>query len=886
MLTIQSDTLGGTIFWKELHYGIVTSPNGMFSLVVGKGFQVDGMATSFGEIDWSTGVKWLKTEIDHGGWNPMGSSRLWSVPYAIAAGDISGALKKLEVAGETTALDEALFEVRNKNGQTVFAVYNEGVRIYVGDGENKAVKGGFAIGGFDETKQEPVNLMVVNRDSVRVYIYDDSLAKAVKGGFAIGGFDGSKGLTNDYLRVSPDSVRIYIDESSGKSVKGGFAIGGFDESKATGSSYLNVATDPGGIVNPSENRILWYPLKNAFLTGRVLIEKPDSVGENSFASGFESKAKGQYSQALGYQAIARGNNSTSIGYQSVAHMNNSFSFGQFAQAVNEETYAFGRGALAEGYRSYSFGSAGVDTLGTLTGVAYAKGDYSFAIGQGSQSLGRGAFSIGIADTARGNYSLALGYTTSAGGLGSTAMGMGTSAKADYSTAMGFRSSATGRHSIALGYISKAMGEISVAIGTSAVASGYSSVSLGDQNTASGTSSIAMGMGTTASEQGATSMGYRSNASGFISTAMGRETSAKGSYSLATGYLTMAGEFASTAMGNGSIALAPYSTAIGDNVGAISAYETVIGRWNTDYSPVSPTGWNGADRLFVIANGQSKDIRSDALVVLKNGNVGIGSNTPAHSLVVPNSARIANHLFSGYFIEMNEFGTGNRYSMIDMHSDDTYTDYALRLIRYNTGPNANSRIHHRGTGILELYAQEAGSIVLYTSGLGRMYVTSGGNIGVNTSSPTQMLDVTGNARFRSIASDAYYGVLNRKSDGTLTTATSDIRMKENVATLSNSLDKVLMLRGVSFTWKSEPSMGTRIGMIAQEVEAIIPELVFTNDLDGYKGINYAEMSAVLVEAMKEQQKRIEATEAENRHLREELASMNERLVKLESLLVNK
>jgi trimeric autotransporter adhesin len=138
----------------------------------------------------------------------------------MTAGDLAGSLKKLEVSGTTTSMDEALFEVKNKNGQTVFAVYNEGVRINVGDGENKAVKGGFAIGSFNETKQDPVDLFVVNRDSVRVYIYDDPLNKAVKGGFAIGGFHESKGFTNDFILISPDSIRMYIDKNT-KAVKGG-----------------------------------------------------------------------------------------------------------------------------------------------------------------------------------------------------------------------------------------------------------------------------------------------------------------------------------------------------------------------------------------------------------------------------------------------------------------------------------------------------------------------------------------------------------------------------------------------------------------------------------------------------------------------------------------
>jgi hypothetical protein len=148
------------------------------------------------------------------------------------------------------------------------------------------------------------------------------------------------------------------------------------------------------------------------------------------------------------------------------------------------------------------------------------------------------------------------------------------------------------------------------------------------------------------------------------------------------------------------------------------------------------------------------------------------------------------------------------------------------------------------------------------------IVKGRQVGINTSAPTQNLDVNGNARFRSIGSGAYSGVVNRTADGTLTTATSDIRLKENISTLQGGLDKVMQLRGVSFTWKSNPEYGNRIGFIAQEVEKILPELVFTNETDGYKGVNYAEMSAVLLEAIKEQQKMIDVLKAENDRLKDE------------------
>jgi uncharacterized protein (TIGR02145 family) len=242
-ITIQSDSLGGTTFWIEEHSGVTTNSFGLFNLILGKGVKKTGSTVAtFNDIDWTITPKFIKTEIDYSGWKTMGSSRLWSVPYSMVSGSLAGPVKKLAVTGETSDMEEALFEVKNKNGQTVFAVYNEGVRIYVNDGVSKGVKGGFAIGGFGTAKNPSQNYFVVKPDTIRMYI-DDTPGKAVKGGFAIGGFGTGKGTSQHLFVVNTDSIRAYIDTNTGKGVKGGFAIGGFGTGKAPGEQYLRVTRD-------------------------------------------------------------------------------------------------------------------------------------------------------------------------------------------------------------------------------------------------------------------------------------------------------------------------------------------------------------------------------------------------------------------------------------------------------------------------------------------------------------------------------------------------------------------------------------------------------------------------------------------------------------------
>jgi len=97
------------------------------------------------------------------------------------------------------------------------------------------------------------------------------------------------------------------------------------------------------------------------------------------------------------------------------------------------------------------------------------------------------------------------------------------------------------------------------------------------------------------------------------------------------------------------------------------------------------------------------------------------------------------------------------------------------------------------------------------------------------------------------------------------AASDISFKRDIKPLEGSLEKVTSLKGVSFAWRTDqyPEKGFRdgrqIGLIAQDVEKVLPELVKT-DKDGKKSLSYDKLTAVLVEAVKAQQKEIAAQEA--------------------------
>ena len=110
-------------------------------------------------------------------------------------------------------------------------------------------------------------------------------------------------------------------------------------------------------------------------------------------------------------------------------------------------------------------------------------------------------------------------------------------------------------------------------------------------------------------------------------------------------------------------------------------------------------------------------------------------------------------------------------------------------------------------------------------------TIAGSLGLGLN-PSEKLDVNGNVR------------------ATAFLYSSDASLKYNVATITDPVAKIMKLRGVSFQWKSTGDAG--LGFIAQEVETVFPELVTTDRQTGLKSIQYANIIAPLVEAVKKQQ----------------------------------
>jgi len=193
--------------------------------------------------------------------------------------------------------------------------------------------------------------------------------------------------------------------------------------------------------------------------------------------------------------------------------------------------------------------------------------------------------------------------------------------------------------------------------------------------------------------------------------------------------------------------------------------------------------------------------------------------------------------------------------------------ALALIKGLTAAQISGSGNVRFEAINAATASYALAAVDLTAGAG---LTGGGtlgsdrtfNIGAGTGVTVNANDIaigqavatTSDVRFDSIGVDTAApgtsGVIRAAND-IVAFYSSDERLKDNVSNIPNALDKVESLRGVEFDWndKQEVYEGHDIGVIAQDVEKVLPEIVENRD-NGYKAVKYEKLTAVLIEAVKE------------------------------------
>jgi hypothetical protein len=194
-----------------------------------------------------------------------------------------------------------------------------------------------------------------------------------------------------------------------------------------------------------------------------------------------------------------------------------------------------------------------------------------------------------------------------------------------------------------------------------------------------------------------------------------------------------------------------------------------------------------------------------------GFIGIGHTNPSAKLDVRESA---NNKYTAYFYNSD---TGGQANGVNVQCASTNND--VYVLRANAGGDSNALV-----------------------------VSGAGNVGVGKYQPGYKLDVTGTIR---ATSDVI--------------AFSDKRVKENIITIDNALNKVSKLRGVTYTRKDIDDKTTKVGVIAQEVLEVLPEVVEKDD-KGLYSVAYGNMAGVFIEAIKELKAEVDSLKQEIKELK--------------------
>lgn len=237
-----------------------------------------------------------------------------------------------------------------------------------------------------------------------------------------------------------------------------------------------------------------------------------------------------------------------------------------------------------------------------------------------------------------------------------------------------------------------------------------------------------------------------------------------------------------------------------------------------------------DHVWIGAQGNdTKFYQSNSLlsmIIKSDGKVGIGTTSPGHKLDVDGgSIRVQD---VGQYIY---FGTNAsvKIGTVSSNSADLYLGSADDL---NMESNFIRFWRDGYYGSTEYGRLSFSDDSWLCTGSSSHY------LGIGTPSPSERLEVSGNIL----------------ASGNIT-ASSDISLKDNIEVIPNALDKVLQIRGVTYNRNDIEDNPKHAGVIAQEVEKVLPEVV-SEGKDGIKSVAYGNIVSLLIEAIKEQQEQID------------------------------
>jgi hypothetical protein len=328
------------------------------------------------------------------------------------------------------------------------------------------------------------------------------------------------------------------------------------------------------------------------------------------------------------------------------------------------------------------------------------------------------------------------------------------------------------------------------------------------------------------------------------------------------------------------------------------------------------------------NGGSQGVRGDAIGATGRGVFGWATHTTGVNYGVYGATDSPNG-FAGYFRDGKSFftgpvgiGTESPDAALEIY-EDTDAFVGINITNPNTGISSSEGIYfnnedgsvagirlHNSDQMTVFNNRPVGYISFNTGGLQRMVLSSGGRVGIATSSPNHELHVNGTIQIGSaetLADSGAYLIACRAnfapdSDGARTLGisskrwasvwavdgtinTSDLRLKQDISDIPYGLEEILGLRPIAFRWRDHPEAGTRLGLVAQEVEPLLGEVVARTETvraEGEQGVTtrpaenlgiyYSQLVPVLIKAMQEQQGIIEEQDVRIEQLEARLSQL--------------
>jgi hypothetical protein len=262
-----------------------------------------------------------------------------------------------------------------------------------------------------------------------------------------------------------------------------------------------------------------------------------------------------------------------------------------------------------------------------------------------------------------------------------------------------------------------------------------------------------------------------------------------------------------------------NTTGGDWTTASTKLVQVIDGTEQSYIEYNP---NGANYGMSVGAGTSEWAR-----FLQSGNLGIGTTNPSQTLHVQGNARVTGGIYDA------NSSSGSPNNVLTSNGSGGWSWQAVGAIG-----GSNIAIDATDTTDISRFLvftkiSSGSTATQYVSTNGLVFNPSSGNLGIGSTLPTSKLTITGDVSISGVTTSKDFN------------SSSDITLKKDIIKIENPLATVEQLRGVKFTWKSNEKKS--IGVIAQELEEVLPELVSQTDV---KSVNYNGLIGVLIEAVKE------------------------------------